>query len=101
MILVTIPGPLLKFIAGADPFAVVVDRVILTVAYHVQAVEATDGANQNTRMCCNYHGCRIAGPRFGLEHPRPYALGSHRLPSAEPKDSPGYREGKCGAGETS
>ena len=26
------------------------------------------------------HACRIAPSRFGLEHPRPYALGDHRLP---------------------
>jgi hypothetical protein len=50
------------------------------VAYHVQAVEATRGANQTTRMSYSYRGFRIAPSRFGLEHPRPYAVCRHRLP---------------------
>jgi hypothetical protein len=45
------------------------------------------------------HACRIAASRFGLEHPRPHALCSHRLPSAEPEEPPDHREGKSSAGE--
>ncbi len=40
-------------------------------------------------------------PRFGMEHPRPYALCCHHLPSAAPGAPPNYPEGKSGVGKAS
>jgi hypothetical protein len=71
------------------------------VAYHVQAADATYGANQPTRMSCSYRGFRIASSRFCMEHPRSYAFGNHRLPGASARESPEYRQGKSSAGRTS
>jgi hypothetical protein len=51
----------------------------LTVAYHVEAADATYGANPTTRICCNYYAYRTTDIRFGLEHPRPSALRRDRL----------------------
>jgi hypothetical protein len=51
-------------------------------------------------MSYSYRGFRIASSRFGMEYPRPYALGCDRLsgpPAREPADR---REGEGSAGET-
>jgi hypothetical protein len=39
------------------------------VAYHVQAADATYGANQSARMSYSYHGFRIAPFRFSWNIP--------------------------------
>ena len=71
------------------------------MAYHVQSVEATYGADQTTCMCCNYYGCRTADTRICLEHPRPHALGGHCLPGLTAGEPTDHRQGKSSLGETS
>src|SRR5262249_3186607 len=53
------------------------------------------------RITCTPCACRIAPSRFGLEHPRPYALGCHRLSGASAGKSSDNRQGESCAGETS
>src|SRR5262245_48008648 len=45
--------------------------------------------------------CPTAATCIGLEHPRPHAFGSHRLPSASAGEPAGHREGEGSAGEES
>src|SRR5262249_36038974 len=56
---------------------------------------------QSTRMCCSDRGCCTGSSRFGLEHPRPYALGCHCLPGPPAREPADYREGKSNPGKTS
>src|SRR5262249_23215260 len=45
--------------------------------------------------------CRLAPSRFGMEHPRPYDLGCHRLSGASAGETTDHRKGKSSVGETS
>jgi hypothetical protein len=58
-------------------------------------------SNQTGRIFCNCHACCTADTRFGLEHPRPHALGYNPLPSPSAGEPTNHREGYSGAGKTS
>jgi hypothetical protein len=53
------------------------------------------------RCHCTSRARGIAPSRERLEHPRPYALGGHRLSSTKRGEPRHHREGKIGLGKTS
>src|SRR4029077_16546455 len=59
------------------------------------------GNRVTSHIPCTSRACRIAPTRFGLEHPRPYALRRHRLSGIDPREPADHREGKSSIGETS
>ena len=50
------------------------------------------GNRASNRSPGTSHACRSALSRFGLEHPRPYAFGDHRLPNPSASKSADHRE---------
>jgi hypothetical protein len=86
-----IPACLLPFIVGCpEPFS-----CPLLTGYGIAGNRATN------RIPRTSHAYRIASSRFGLEHPRPYALGCYRLPSPPAGEPADHREGKSSVGQTS
>src|SRR5262249_44201661 len=82
---------LLRFIAGCP------ERFFLALftGYVIADDRVTDC------IACTSHGCRTAPSGLGLEHPRPYALRCHRLPSPPAREPSDNRQGKSCAGEAS